>query len=121
MKAITLKEAEKFDIKKYNSDLAIKRDKEDLIYIESINSIICTRLDDIKKGPISVSFGPVCLDKIERLKEKYTDFTLSYSSWSPSLSIKLSDKDWDWKGYGIKELPHKIIIKKNWFQKLFNL
>lgn len=35
--------------------------------------------------------------------EMYKDFSITFSSWSRSVSIKLADKDWDWKGYGIKD------------------
>ena len=46
-----------------------------------------------------------------KIIELYKDFSLDFSAYSRSVSIKLADKDWDWEGYGIKRIIGKDPIK----------
>jgi hypothetical protein len=59
------------------------------------------------------------------MRELYPEFSFSHSSYNPySMNIKLSNKDWDHLGYGIKEPIKKDWRekepKKSFFDKIFN-
>jgi hypothetical protein len=116
--AITLQEA----IEKSPSAIEENKMKEELLkevfYLECINELdrlIKINLPEILTKPIVIFFPiPYNYDEAKDISEMYVDFTIKFSPWEQSVSIKLADKDWDWKGYGIKnEVVNKPEPKPN--------
>ena len=104
---ITLKEAiDKSEINILDLEAENKRKKDELLneVIEKLDKLISVNILTILQKPINVSFpidGLYVYDN--EISNMYKDFTVKFSSHGKSVSVKLSDKDWDWQGYGIKE------------------
>ena len=114
--SITLNEAiEKSPILKKEIDDEKQKEKENFLIEakQKIDRIISLGIYEILKHPIEVQTdlnGIRLYNYIEDIDKMYQDFTID-AIWGPfgigkgSVKIKLADKDWDWKGYGIKEQP----------------
>ena len=114
--AITLNEAiEKSPILKKEIDDEKQKQKEIFLgeAVEKIDRIIALSIDEILKGPVDVPTdinSTLLFNYVEDINKMYQDFTID-TRWGPfgmgagCVRIKLADKDWDWKGYGIKEQP----------------
>jgi hypothetical protein len=106
---ISLKEAiDKSEININDLEAENKKKKEDLLkeVAEKLDKLISINILTILQKPVNITFpidGLYNYDK--EISAMYTDFTIYFSAWSRSVSIKLSEKDWDWKGYGIKDEP----------------
>lgn len=118
MKPITIKEAEAFDIKAYNSEQeAIRKAQIDQV-VQEINKIICVNIEKIKLSPVNI-FMPVGYDYqiIFEACNLFVDFTVAYSHWSQLLSIKMAEHEWNWPKQNLPEPPVK---RQNIFQRLFS-
>jgi hypothetical protein len=129
--AITLNEAiEKGPILKKEIDDEKQKAKDNFLIEakEKIDRIIALNIDEILKRPIEVPTDLNCsrlYNYIEDIDKMYQDFTID-THWGPfgigkgCVQIKLADKDWDWKGYGIKEQPviQPEIKKLSFIEKL---
>lgn len=120
MKGISLNEAiEKSGIN--ISDLAAenkkKRDRELAEIVKKLDLIISVEILRILQGPISKDFWiSGWYNNEKEITSLYSDFTVKFSATTGVVHIKLADKDWDWKGYGIKEekpIPSPAPQKKN--------
>jgi len=75
-----------------------------------IDKEIAKNIDEILMKPIRASFDlPINLARLyqEEINDIYKDFSIYFSNWSKGMSIKLKDKDWDWGGYGVKEVKEE--------------
>lgn len=123
--AITLKQAIELNPMALLSEEEQKRietEKEIEYYTKIIDEFIARNVHKIMKHPLSFymeSFPQYPIDK--KIIELYKDFTILFSRHSQYALIKLAEKEWDWKGYGIKEVEEKREQpkKKSFFLKLF--
>jgi hypothetical protein len=107
MIGILLKEAiEKSEININDLQAENQRKKEELLKqaVENLDKLISINILEILQKPVNFPFQSIgIIDYYDEISSMYTDFTICFSSWTTTVSIKLADKDWDWKGYGIKD------------------
>lgn len=82
-----------------------------------LNNIITERIEEIKIKPIVGYLQTLDFITVQNeINALYPEFAI-LSGGHSSVSIKLADKDWDWLGYGIKEVPKEK--QKSFWQKLW--
>ena len=121
---ITLKAAEEFHPEFLKRKEIINyAQKQDLICyaISMINSIVIENIHKLQDQPIRCYMNTLDLITVEKeIKEAYPELTIHFPLWSKdTIEIKLVNKDWDWFGYRIKEVPKQKPTKKSFWQKLF--
>jgi len=109
--AITLQEAIEKSPSVIKEEEARNMQEKESLYNEITNmldKIIAYNLPKILIKPIVVTwFLPTNIKEAKEVASMYSDFTIEFRNWETSVSIKLADKDWDWGGYGVKEVKEE--------------
>jgi len=102
----------------------VKKRNEELLNLSlEIEGVILFNLKTISERPISVRLRSSDIHiYISEIKELYPSFTIEIMPIIGTLLIKLADKEWDWHGYGIKDVKivNDKIEKQNWFKVIAN-
>jgi hypothetical protein len=82
-----------------------------------IDRLISQHIKEILKKPVRLRFDIFTFyEYMPEIQAMYVDFTILYHPHEMYINVKLSDKDWDWVGYGVKK---EDVSGKN--EKSFNL
>jgi len=102
----------------------VKKRNEELLNLSlEIEGVILFNLKTISERPIAVSLRSSDIHiYLSEIKELYPSFTIEIMPIIGTVLIKLADKEWDWGGYGIKdvEIVNNKVEKKNWFKVITN-